>query len=142
MPPLLLFQFTPIVATSTEEPVPFWYAISSTDPDRTSIQLYYDACYWMGYQISHPEDKETHVGLLVNHMAFHSDLTLTERAQGVQFIVLNNVINTDFIIRPIAQQFTDITEENGQICIAQHHELSPNNELVIPSDSDSDSDSD
>jgi hypothetical protein len=138
MPPLLIFQFTPNLATSTEDPEPIWHAFSSTDPDRTTTQLYYDACYWMGYQISHPEDKDTRFGLLVNYMVFHSDLTLAERAQGLHFVVLNNVINTEFAILPVDQQFTDVDEDDGFICSAVHHELSPNNELVIPPDSDSD----
>jgi len=140
MPALLLFEFTPILATSTEEPTPVWHAISSTDPDRTATQLYYDACYSMGYQISHPEDKETHFGLLINHTVLHSDLTLAERAQGLQFVVLDHVINTEFAIRPISYQYPAVEEDEGLICYAQHHELTPNNELVIPPDSDSDSD--
>jgi hypothetical protein len=142
MPPILIFQFTPVLATSTEEPDSVWHAFSSTDPDRTATQLYYDACYWMGYQISHPEDKDTCFGLLMNHTVLHSDLTLTERAQGVQFVVFDNVINTEFAIHPISYQYPDVEEDEGLLCTAQHHELSPNNELVIPPDSDSDSDSD
>jgi hypothetical protein len=137
-----MFRFTPVLATSTEEPDPVWHAFSSTDPDRTATQLYYDACYWIGYQISHPEDKDTCFGLFVNHTIFHSDLTLAERAQGLQFVVLDNVINTEFAIRPIFYQYPDVEEDEGLISTAQHHELGPNNELVIPPDSDSDSDSD
>ena len=142
MSALLLFEFTPILTTSTEEPDPIWHAFSSSNPDRTATQLFYDACYWMGYQISYPEDKDTHLGLFVNHTILHSDLTLAERAQGVQFVVFDHVINTEFAIIPIAQQYTDVTEDHGLICFAQHHELVPNYELVIPPDSDSDSDSD
>jgi hypothetical protein len=140
MPPLLLFQFTPILATSAEEPDPIWYAFSSSDPDRTSTQLYYDACYWMGYQISHPEDKDTCLGLLINHTIFHSELTLAERAQGLHFVALNQIINTEFAIRPVSYQYPDVAEDEGVMCYAQHHELNPNNELVIPPDPDSDSD--
>ena len=96
----------------------------------------------MGYQISHPEDKDTCFGLLVDHTILHNDLTLAERAQGVQFVVLDGVMNTEFAIISVAQQYTEVTEDHGVICFAQHHEVSPNNELVIPPDSDSDSDSD
>jgi hypothetical protein len=94
----------------------------------------------MGYQISHPEDKDTHLGMFVNYIVLHNELTLAERAQGLQFVVLDHVINTEFAIRPISYQYPDVAEDEGQICTAQHHELSPNNELVIPPDSDSDSD--
>jgi len=96
----------------------------------------------MGYQISHPDDKDTHVGLLVNHTIFHSDLTIAERAQGLHFVVTDNIINTEFAIRPISYQYPDVDEDEGLLCYAQHHEISPNNELVIPHDSDPNSDSD
>jgi len=139
MPNLIILQFTVHDGSDSEI---VWHAFSSTDAARTKKRLFYDAYYSIGFQISHPEDKETDYGFLDKDYAYNSPLTLAERAQGLQFVFLNNTINTTFTIIPMNQQYTDLTDEHGSIQYAQHHEISPNNLLVIPQNSESDSDTD
>lgn len=144
MPPLLIIQFTvPIDSTGHTELQ--WHAFSSSSPSRTQIQLLYDTCYYLGYQLSYPSDKYTKFGDYEKHYSYLNSLTIQERSQGLRFVYNDDseTINTMYPIITMEGSFNEeIPESAGVIVFANHHIIEPNLNLTVPSDSDSDSDSD
>uniref|UniRef100_A0A6C0AQC1 Uncharacterized protein n=1 Tax=viral metagenome TaxID=1070528 RepID=A0A6C0AQC1_9ZZZZ len=143
MPPLLIIQFTvPIADTGHTETI--WHAFSSSSPSRTQLQLLWDTCYELGYQLSYPSDKYTKFGEYENHYCYLNSLTIQQRSQGLRFVYNDDSesINTMYPIITMEDSFNEeIPESAGIIVFANHHIIEPNLSIVIPPDSDSDSDS-
>jgi len=144
MPPLLIIQFrVPIDGTGESELQ--WHAFSSSSPSRTQVQLLYDTCYDLGYQLSYPSDKYTKFGNYEKHYSYLNPLTIQQRSQGLRFVYDDDSesINTMYPIITMEGNFDEeIPESAGVIVFAHHQIIEPNLSLTIPLDSDSDSDSD
>jgi hypothetical protein len=141
MPPLLIIQFTvPIADTGQTELI--WHAFSSSSPSRTQVQLLYDTCYDLGYQLSYPSDRYTKFGDYEKHYSYLNSLTIQQRSQGLRFVYNDDSesINTMYPIITMYGNFNEeIPESAGIIVFANHHIIEPNLTLTVPSDSDSDS---
>ena len=136
------------VLTFTDPSNCFSYlAYSSTDANRSISRIRKDIFWQIGYQESHPEDKNTIHGQLEQIKSFDAALPLEERGDVVRCVIKpDNSLHTGYQPIGINQDY-QITISDGYARPIQHLYIQPNlladsaDDLVsIDSESDSDSD--
>jgi hypothetical protein len=139
-----------LVLTFTDPSNCFSYlAYSSTEAGRTSSRVRKDIFWQIGYQESHPEDKNTIHGQLEQYKSFDAAIPLEERGDVVRCVIKpTNYLHTGY--QPIGiNQIHNIPVSDGHARPVQHLYIQPNPMLdsaddveSVTLDSDSDSDSD
>jgi len=136
MPYILILSFTDNEGTLT------WHAFSSTDEARTLFRLRKDTFYELGYQESHPSDKNTSHGLLTQYFEKDCDISLDYRSDGIQLVIApDNTLNGDFGFLTATESYNQVVPEGHTVTVIPHTFVDPNpffTEMHPDSDSDSD----
>ena len=131
-----------ILSFADEEGTVSWRAFSSTDEDRAAFRLRKDTFYEIGYQESHPENKNTTYGLLTRFYQKDCDITLEHRYDGIQLVLTpDGTINDEFGFLTATESYAQGLPDGHAATIVPHTFINPN-PFYTAMDSDSDSDSD
>jgi len=120
----------------------FYQAFSPEDEDRPRYLARRDIMYHIGFQESHPSDKNTLIGNLENFIERASSLPQENRGDAIRCIIRNDyTLNDSYDAVSINGEY-QVSSDNGHWQTIPHVYVQANLNFEADSDSDSTSSSD